>query len=222
MLSRKVSVFQRYLLLLNIQQQAEQLLKLPFSMRVCVWAEYDEVLLCQRVTYSRVIPGEFVVWLWQSGAVTPVMAGWGTEAGARCVWGGTSQWWVKLITTGTWDCGFLQACFPSSEISVTQKWMDFILLQFEPHVMQIQPTSRSAGCSKCERLVAKLDSVPSLCLVVFLFLLLLLISLLLTLLSSLLSSAHIKRICLVLGPCWLSTKCHRSLFLLLKHCSCLY
>lgn len=38
---------------------------------------------------------------------------------------------------------------PTLEVSLTDKWMDFILLHFEPHTMQIQLTSRLAAPNLC-------------------------------------------------------------------------
>lgn len=84
---------------------------------VWMWAEYDEVLPCQRVTYSHAVPQGLAVRPWQKRAVTPVMAGWGMKSRAYC-YKANAQWLVKLITSG-----INSHCFAMSLNSHFRKWI---------------------------------------------------------------------------------------------------
>lgn len=120
----------------------------------------------QLVKVARASSGKSVSWIWWSAslskgclqlrcprriccvtpaerAVTPVMAERGTASSSHRAGGQTSQRSVKLITAGTCGhCFVTGPCIPTSEVSLTDKWMDLILSGFEPHTMQIRWTSR--------------------------------------------------------------------------------
>lgn len=182
----------------------EQLLKLPSAFTcecLCVswiwWSASPSKGYLQPRCPRRVLLSDTD----RGRAVTPAMASWGTEASSHCVRGQTSQWSIKLITTGTGDYCFVTGPQTHSR-SKTDKWTDFIPSHSEPHTMQNELTGRLTtpnGCLWWPHWPKSHLSV-SLC---FSFSYCFLISLSLTCYDPFycLVLSHIAVICLVWDPC---------------------